>query len=359
MFNMDITLFSGVSDQDRILFARHMALMSRSGIGLSESIEVLIRQTKSQVFRHILQSVRDDLENGQSLSKALARYPKVFDPFYTNLIEIGEESGNLSKNLAYLAEQLEKNREFRGKMKSAMLYPSIVVSLAIVVGIGVSVFALPQLINMFESFNVPLPLNTRILIAFAAIMRDYGLFMLGCLIALIIVFRILINIPRIRFVWQSFLLKTPLAGPIIQNTQLTLLCRNLGVMVRGGVPITTALDIQTKNTGNLVYRKYIVGIRKAIGEGKTIASQFLLGEYRDIPPIVAKMVDVGEKSGKLDETFIYLSDFFEAEVDETTKNISIVMEPILLFVIAGIVAFVALSIITPIYQLTGSITPNS
>ncbi len=358
MLNREIAFLSRVSNQDRILFAKHLALMSKSGIGLSESVEVLIRQTKSGVFRRILESIFKDLENGQALSKSLARYPKVFDPFYTNLIEIGEESGNLSKNLVYLAEQLKKAEEFRSKVKSATFYPIIVLSLAVVVGMGVSIFALPQLINIFESFNVALPLNTRILIFFATFMRDYGLLMLGSLVVLIIAFRFLIAIPRFRFLWHSFILKMPVIGPVVQNSQLTLLCRNLGVMIQGGIPITTALDIQTRNTDNLVYRKYIMGIREAIGRGKTLASQFLLKGYADIPPIVEKMVDVGEKSGKLDEAFIYLGDFFESQVDEAAKNISVVLEPILLFIIAGIVAFVALSIITPIYQLTSNINPT-
>jgi type IV pilus assembly protein PilC len=358
-FQKKFSLFSRISDQERMLFAKHLALMSRSGISLAESIEVLIQQTRSGTFKSILQGVLKDLENGQSLSKSLARYPEVFDPFFTNLIEIGESTGNFSKNLSYLAEQLERDHAFRVKLRGAMLYPAIVLSLAVVVGIGVSVFALPQLINIFDSFNVPLPLNTQILIWFATLMRDYGLIILGVLLALIVVFRILIKTSKIQIVWERFLLKLPVIGPIIEGTQLTFMCRNLGVMLQGGVPVTAALDIQTRNTENLVYRNYIKGIREAIGKGRTIASQFSLKGYSNLPPIVVKMIVVGEKTGKLDESFVYLGDFFEAQVDELTSTIATVLEPVLIFIIAGIVAFVALSIITPIYQLTGSINSGS
>jgi type II secretory pathway component PulF len=353
--NPQINLFSHVSDQDRILLAKHLAVMSKSGISLSESIDTLIQQTKPGVFKRMLQSILRDLENGQSLSKSLAKHPKAFDPFYTNLIEIGEESGNLSKNLEYLASQLEKAREFRSKVKSATLYPAIVLILAVVVGVGVSLFALPKLIDIFSAFEVQLPLNTRILIFMATVMRDYGLLIFGFLLALLLVIRILIQLPRIRLLWHKLLLSMPLIGPILRNTQLTLMCRNLGIMIQGGIPITTALDIQRMNTDNLVYRKYITGIRDAVNNGKTISSSFFSKAYKDIPPIVGKMVDVGEKSGKLDTTFAYLSDYFEGEVDEATKNISVVLEPVLLFVITAIVAFVALAIISPIYELTGSI----
>jgi type IV pilus assembly protein PilC len=358
-FNPEIGFLSRVSEEDKILFAKHLAVMAKSGISLAESIEVLIRQTKTSAFKRVLQGVLGDLENGQQLSKALSRYPKIFDPFYVNLIEIGEDSGNLSKNLMYLADQLEKNHAFQSKIKSALFYPAIVLSLAFVVGMGVSIFALPQLITIFESFDVPLPWNTQVLIFIATVMRDYGIAIFIAVIALFVGFRLFIRIPRIRLIWHRFLLKMPLVGPLVENTQLTLLCRNLGVMIQGGIPISSALGIQERNTDNLVYRGYVAGIRAAVNTGKTIASQFFLQEYKAIPPIVGKMVDVGEKSGKLDESLIYLGDFFESSVDNLTKNISVIIEPVLLFVIASIVAFVALSIITPIYQLTGSITPTS
>jgi len=358
-FGKNITFFSHVSDQDKMLFARHLALMSKSGISLSESIDVLIQQTKSETFRNILKGVVRDLENGQSLSKSLARHPEVFNPFFTNLIEIGESTGNFSKNLSYLADQLGKDHAFRVKIRNAMLYPAIVLSLAIVIGLGVSIFALPQLIPVFDSFNTPLPLDTQILIWFAKVMRDDGLIIVGLILAAIVIFRVLLKITPIQILWEKFLLKLPIIGSVVQSTQLTLFCRNLGVMLQGGVPVTAAFDIQARNTDNLVFRKYVTDIRNAIGRGSAIADQLSQKEYRNFPPIVAKMVAVGEKTGKLDESFMYLGDFFEAQVDEFTTNIATILEPALIFIIAGIVAFMALSIITPIYQLTGSINPGT
>ncbi|MDR3582071.1 MAG: type II secretion system F family protein, partial [Candidatus Pacebacteria bacterium] len=324
----NITFFSHVSDQDRMLLAKHLAMMSKSGISLAESVKVLIQQTRPGAFKDILQSVLNDLENGQPLAKSLARYPKAFSPFFTNLIEIGEASGNFSKNLAYLADQLRRDHAFRAKIRSATMYPMIVICLAVAVGIGVSVFALPQLINMFESFSVPLPLNTRILIWFATVMQKDGIAIVIAILALIVLFRILLRIRRVRLAWGRFVLRLPAIGPLVEDTQLTFLCRNLGVMLQGGIPIATALDIQVRNTENPVYQDYLIAIRKAVGGGMTMTSTFSSGKNQvGIPPIFIKMVDIGDTSGKLEESLLYLSDFFEAEVDDLTTNISALMEP--------------------------------
>lgn len=352
---MDRDFFSSVSELDTVLFAKHLSVMTRSGISLAESVETLIDQTTSRTFRRILGKVLADIENGQPLSKALARHPKVFSAFYTNLIEIGERSGNLSQNLDYLAKQLTKNHEFRVKVKSATLYPMIVLSLAVIVGAGVSVFALPKLIDLFTGFDVALPLNTRILIFISVMMRDYGLLMIGVLLGAIGALRMLLRLPPVHMAWHALLLRLPVTGPIIRNTQLALMCRGLGVMIGGGIPIATALQVQKDNTSNLVYRFYLSGIIDAVNSGGMLSSQFATKKYRYIPPIVGKVLAAGEKSGTVDELLMYLGDHFEGEVDEATKSISVVLEPLLLFVITAIVGFVALSIITPIYQLTGSI----
>jgi type IV pilus assembly protein PilC len=348
-------IFSRVSELDRVLFAKHLSLMSRSGISLSESIETLIAQTKSPYFKKILKIILGDLENGQSLSRALAKHPKVFNAFYTNLIEIGEKSGNLSENLDYLAKQLMKNLEFRAKVRSATLYPAIVLALAFVVTMGVSIFALPKLIDVFSGFDVTLPLSTRILIGFSVVVRDYGILILVALFVLAGIFRVLLRNPDIKIVWEKFLLTIPVVGPVIRDSQLTLLCRGLGGMTKGGVPILTALQIQTNNTSNLVYRKYLEHMVESVNRGGTISGLVATEEYNDIPPIVEKILGVGEKSGTLGESLMYLADYFESEVDGSAKNISIVLEPLLLFVITTVVAFIALAIITPIYQLSGSI----
>jgi type IV pilus assembly protein PilC len=348
-------LFSRVSEIDRVLFAKHLSLMSRSGIPLSEAIETLIAQTKSPYFKKILGRILGDLENGQSLSKALSKHPKVFNAFYTNLIEIGEKSGNLSQNLDYLAKQLTKNLEFRAKVRAATLYPAIVLSLAFVVSLGVSIFALPKLIDVFSGFDVTLPLSTRMLIGFSVVVRDYGILILIALFLLAGIFRGLLKFPAFRIVWEKILLKMPVIGSVIRNSQTSLLCRGLGAMTQGGVPILTALQIQKNNTSNLVYRDYLEHMVVSVNKGGTISGLIATKEYRDFPPIVEKILGVGEKSGNLDESLIYLADYFEGEVDEAAKNISTVLEPLLLFIISAVVAFIALAIITPIYQLTGSI----
>jgi type II secretory pathway component PulF len=174
-------------------------------------------------------------------------------------------------------------------------------------------------------------------------------------IGLVAALRILVHVKPVRFVWHTLLLKIPVMGQIIADTELALLCRNLGVMIKSGMPITVALDIQYSNSENMVYKNYIALIKEEVAHGKSMADQFSHSLYPGIPPIMEKMVGVGDRTGKLDEILLYLSNFFEDEVDVATKNISIVLEPVLLFVITAIVGFVAMAIIMPIYQLTGSI----
>jgi len=186
-------------------------------------------------------------------------------------------------------------------------------------------------------------------------MRDYGILIVIVFIAFIFFMRFFISLPRIRPVWDMFMLSFPISGIIIQNTELALFCRSLGLMIKSGLPITSALEIEVNITRNTVYKKYITQILNAVTKGKSFSEELDKGNYRKIPIIATKMIAVGEQTGKLDETLLYLGDFFEEAVDQATSNITTILEPAMLLIIGIIVAFVAFSIISPIYQLTGSI----
>jgi type II secretory pathway component PulF len=350
-----IQLFANVSQLEVLLFTKHLAVMIKSGILISEALAILIAQTKSPAFKQVLKSVLDDVENGQNLSKALKKYPKIFDLFYISMIEIGEDSGTLEVNLHYLVEQQEKENKLRKKIKGAMLYPTLVLSAAFIMGGAISIFVLPKMLEFFESFDAKLPLPTLILLWIANVMEHYGLYIFGSIIALVILFRFLITLPKIRYKWQAFLLSMPVIGPFIQSGQLAALCRNTGLMLKSGLTIIAALENETKATENLIFREYLTNIQNAVHRGKPIESELSSGKYKRIPPIVTKMIGIGEKTGKLDEVLLYLGDFFEEEVDDSAKNFSNVLEPILLLGIGLVIAFIALAIIGPIYELTGSV----
>lgn len=350
-----VNLFNRVSLLDKLLFTKHLSVMLQSGIPLSEAITTIKEQTQNPPFKKILSKVDDDVENGQTLFKTLSKYPKIFDSLFLNLVDVGEQSGNLEKNLNYLSEKLKKDYEFRKKVQAASLYPLIILATAILVGGGISYFVLPKLIELFESLDVKLPLSTKILLFIANTMKDYGIFIFAGAILFIILFKIIIELPKVKPLWQEFLLSLPVVGKFIQNVELTQMSRNLGIMLRSGLPIAHSLKAEQEATSNLIFKGYIDALAKGIEKGKSLEDQLSGGKFKYVPGIFAKMVGVGEKTGKLEDSLLYLGNFFEEEVDDAAKNLSSTLEPILLIAISMVVAFVAFAVITPIYEFTGSI----
>lgn len=355
MKNLNINLFSRVSHVDRLLFTKHLSIMLVSGITVFEAIQILLSQTRSPTFKKILQDIKNDLENGKPLSHALAKHPEAFNRFYLSLIEVGEASSKLQENLNYLASHLQKEYAFRKKVQGAFFYPVIVIVFAGIVGISLSLFVLPNLIELFSDLDVTLPVSTQLLLAFSSLMRDYGVLLIASLGLYVVLFRLVVSLPGIKPHWHVFLLSLPVFGRMLQNVKLTSFCRNTGVMMRSGLPITKAFDVVYKAEDNMVFKRYIKNMETALNKGKSLAEELDTGKYKFFPLIAVKMIGVGEKTGKIDSTLIYLGDFFEDEVDDATKNLSTVIEPILLLGIGLVVAFIAFAIISPIYQFTGSI----
>src|SRR3989344_6803770 len=227
----EISIFGKVSLVDTLAFTKHVCLMLKSGIPLPESILILEKQTSHSAFKKLLLRIHQEIANGQPLYKALSQFSHVFDAFYVSLIKVAEESGSLEKNLDYLALHLKKQHEFAGKVKGALLYPSIVLAVAIVAGIGLSIFVLPKLIDLFASLDVELPLSTRILLSFAKVMRDYGIFLLSGFVMFFVLIRWAITTQIIKPRWHFFLLSLPVLGVFMQNIQLASMFRNIGTML--------------------------------------------------------------------------------------------------------------------------------
>ncbi len=351
----EITFFDRVTFLDKLLFTKHLAVMIKSGIPLGEAVETIASQTKNSAFRGMLLKILSRINNGQALAHALVKFPKIFDPFYINLIKIGEESGTLENNLEYLATQLKKNYDFQKKMQGALLYPEIVLMICFISGGSIALFVLPKLVDLFASLDAKLPLSTQILLFLANLMKTQGHVIVMGFVLFFLLFRAIIAIPRVKYYWHLFLLKLPVIGVFSQQIQLSYFCRNMGLMLKSGLPITTALVAQEGATTNLVFKKYVQLLSFTVEKGKTIADALSTKEFPHIPLLVGKMIGVGEKTGKLDESLLYLGDFYADEVESNSRNLSTVLEPVMLIVIGIVVAFVAFSIITPIYELTGSI----
>lgn len=329
--------------------------MLKSGIPIEEAIVTLREQTGNRQMKKILVRLESDVANGQPLSESLTHYKDTFDPFYINLIQIGEKSGNLENNLAYLAEGLKKDYEFRQKVTGASIYPSIIFVTALVVGGGVAYFVLPKLVDIIAPLDIELPLSTKILLWMATTMRDSGTLILAGAIGVMILLWLLYLIKAVRFLWQKLMTKLPLYGEFYVNVQMTYFCRNLGIMLRSGLPIFEALSSLRDATNNLVFRSYIGRLTKSVEQGVSLSDAMMKHNMKEVPMMAVKMVTVGDKSGKLPESLLYLSNYFEEEVDNTAKTFSNIVEPAMLLIVGAMVAFVAFSIISPIYRFTGSI----
>jgi type IV pilus assembly protein PilC len=354
-FNKDITIFSKISHIDRLLFTKHLSVMIKAGIPIAEAVESLSGQSKTPAFKKVLLAMLADINNGQSISKAMAKHPKAFSGFYLSLIEIGEESGTLEKNLEFLSVQLAKDNSLRKKVQGALLYPGIVLAATAIIGLAISLFILPQLVGFFDAFNSELPLATKILLFLANATANYGWLILIGIAALVSAFLALIKTPKIKPIWHKALLSFPLIGPILRSINLARFSRNLGTLLSSGVPISRSLQVTANTLDNLLFSSSLLSSGKHLQKGQSLAKSLEKVPDHLFPSIVTKMVAVGEKTGKLEETLLYLGEFYEDEVDQFSKNLSTILEPILLVVIGLVVGFVAMAIISPIYELTGTL----
>lgn len=350
----DISL-TGPSDLDVLLFTKHLATMIKSGIPIADALDTLAIQTESGAFKSIIESIHTAVENGQSLTKALKKHPKVFDEFYVSLITISEETGTLDENLDFIAKQLGKNIALKKKVQAATLYPTLVFVAALVMGGFIALYVLPQLVTLFEAFQVELPLTTRILLVIANAFKYHGFGIVAGLIASVLCFNLLVVTPMVKPLWHRVLLQLPLVGAFISSTNLAQFSRNLGILVKSGVPISDSIEVTANTLKNEVFKSDLLAVGTALKGGKSIREAMEKGGYQEFPPLVSRMIGVGEKTGNLDDALLYLGDFYEEEIDTFSKNLTTVLEPILLLAIGLAVGFVALAIITPIYELSGSI----
>lgn len=344
-------LFFRLSVKDKMLFARDLEMMTRSGMQLLASLEILRKQAKTRSFAKVLDQLIVDVRNGHFLSVGLARYRNVFGDFFINLIRVGESTGTLSQNLGYLAEEMGKKDALQKKVRGALIYPLII--LGATAGItGILTFVIfPKILPVLTSLRVDLPLTTVVFIAVSHFMLNYGLYVFIGLVVLTFAWLFLLRLPGVRYFAHRVILSLPVAGTMAQNVNLISFGRTMSLLLKAGVQIVEALNITADTLTNLVYKNEIRAVARIVQAGDPV-SKCLIDHPKLFPATFAEMITVGETTGKLDETLSYLAGFYESELDESTKAMSNVLEPVLLLVMGLVVGFVALAIITPIYKIT-------
>ena len=344
--------FGRVKLIDKMVFAKHLAIMIKAGMPLDEGLETLMVQSSAAMSAKI-KVILADVRQGNSLSSALRKIPKVFDSMFVNMVMAGEAGGKLEQNLEIVAGQQAKNYTFRSKIKAAMMYPTVVF-FAIIGLIGViSAFVLPKLLGFFTTLHAKLPISTRILLASSQFLVKYWAWILIFIIALVITVKVMGKFAKTRLIIHQIILKIPIFGKIGRNLNLAIFCRSLSSLLNSGVTIDQALHIVADTVTNDVYKQRITLVYHQVLQG--LAMSDILAKDKHFPILLSRMARVGERSGKLSETLDYLADFYETEVDNVTKNLSTMLEPALLVFIGLVVGFVAMSIINPIYELTSKV----
>ncbi|MEK7630787.1 MAG: type II secretion system F family protein [Patescibacteria group bacterium] len=343
----------GASLATRALFAKHLAVMLKSGLTLTEALAIT-RDSSRGAFRGVLTDIMRAVETGRPLSQAFGDHEHVFGGLFIEATYAGEKSGTLPENLENIATELEREKELVAKIKGALMYPSVVLAAAFVLAMGVSLFVLPKITPLFESFHTELPFTTRALISFSHFISNYGYFFFGgavlCTLVLVWAVRQKFSHPFTHLL----MLRMPIVGGMIRSANIARFVRTLGMLLKSGVNVDEAIEIAHDSMGNYYYKLALTRVGRDVAKGSKLSGS-LAQEAHLFPPIVTRMIKVGEESGKFEETLFYLASFYEAEVDTSTKTLSTILEPILLLFIGLLVGGLALAIITPIYEITGGI----
>lgn len=341
---------------DIALFVKNFSVMIKSGLTIPEALDISISQANGKL-KKILQAVYQAVQQGNSLADGLAKFPNQFKEFYIDVVRVGETAGSLEGNLNHLSLQIEKEITLKRKIKAALIYPIFVLLSTFILGIVLATFVLPRLAKLLYSLDVELPLPTRIILWVSKVFQLYGLWISLGIIFIVVAGYFILRIKFIKPFWHMLLIFFPLAGSTTKTYNLARFNRNLYVLLKSGLPINESITSLMRVMDNAVYRRALQDCKKSIEQGKSLADA--LGKHPNLfPPMVVRMINVGEKSGRLEEILAYLSVFYEDELENVTKNLSSIIEPLLLVAIGLIVGFVGLSIITPIYRITGSVSPN-
>lgn len=344
--------FNKVSFTDIVDFTRQLAIMLNAGLTLIDCFSILEKQATKMSMVVIIQNIQKDILAGSTFSSALQKYPHYFSDLYIALVKSGEASGKLSDILLRLSDNLEKQREFQSKIKGALTYPIVVVTaMAMIVFIMVT-FVLPKLLNLYKDFNIELPMSTQILISLSSFFAQFWPLIVLMISILFYAIKNYFQTKRGKFILDTALLKMPLFGKIVSISTLVDSTRTLSILIGSGVSILDTLSIIIETTSNSLYRMSFENILKEVEKGVSLGNAF--NNQSIFPPILVQMVTVGEMTGKLDETMMRISHYFNLESEVAVKTITTLIEPLILVVLGIGVGFLVLSVITPIYNLTSS-----
>ena len=335
---------------DLAIFSRQLATLVDAGVPVVGALDALFQQTENKSLKEAVGRVRDDVETGSGFSQALAKHPTVFSTLYVNMVKAGESSGMLDEILTRLASYLEKINALQRKVKASLVYPIVVVSIAISITVFLLIKVVPAFKGIFDMLGGTLPLPTQILLAVSDFVRHYFIFAVIGFVIFIILLSRYIKTEQGRYTCDALLLKLPIFGPLFRKFAISKFSRTLSTLVRSGVPILTSLDIVGKTCGNKVLERAIVQSAKAIKDGKSIAEP--LEQSKILPAMPVKMIAIGEQTGELEKMLTKIADFYDEQVDAAVSSLISIIEPVIILFLGVVIGGIVLAIFMPIFKIT-------
>ncbi len=340
----------GVKLDDLVVFSRQLATMVDSGITLVQSLHILSEQAENKILSNVTLQIKENIEGGSSLHEALERHPKIFSNLYINMVKAGETSGLLDEILDRLASYLEKSSALQRKVKSSLVYPAVVVSMAILITMVLLIKVVPTFKGIFDSLGGTLPMPTQVLIGISDVLRHFFLYIVIAFALLAFLFKKYINTPRGRFQFDYNILRAPVFGPLFRKVVVAKFSRTLATLVKSGVPILNALEIVGKTAGNVVVEKAVTDARASIREGEPISEP--LSKSGAFPPMVVRMISVGEQTGQLEKMLNKIADFYDEQVDAAVSGLTSMIEPLVIGFLGIIIGGIVVALFMPIFKIT-------
>ncbi len=335
--------------KDLAVFSRQFATMINSGLSLLRALSILTEQTENKELARVLGEVRNDIETGNSLSSAMAKHPDAFPSLMINMCRAGEVGGFLDSVMLQVAENYEAEVKLRGKVKAAMTYPVVVFVLAVLMCIVMLIFIVPTFATLFSTLGGTLPLPTRVLVAMSEGLRTGGPILVVVLVVALQVWKRIKRKEQVRNVVDPLKLKLPVFGGLIQKIALARFARNLGTMMKSGVPILQSLEIVSTTTGSVVIERATRAVQESVRTGESLAGP--LADHPVFPPMVVQMMSVGEDTGALDTMLMKIADFYDQEVESTTESLTALIEPLMIAFLGAVVGSMIVALYMPIFKI--------
>jgi len=349
---MNNSFFNKLSVKEQAVFARRLSFLIRAHIPILEALTMIRRQARTRARQKMFDQIITDVSNGQFLSKSMDKFRNLFGNFTVDIIRVGEESGMLDENLNYLADELQKRQALQRKVIGSLVYPFFITLATIAITILIVVYIFPKILPIFRTMHVALPLTTRALMAVSGLLIQHGLLFVVLAVGLMIGCILLLQyVPRFRRAVHYGILHVPLFGRLLKSYYVTTFCRTFGLLLRSHFSIIKAAQVTAETSANIAYQEELGHLANEIAHGRKI-SDYLARRTDLFPDMVSEMIAIGEKTGNLSDTLLYLAGYYENEVEEITKNLSSSLEPILMVAMGAVIGFVAISVITPIYAIT-------